>query len=91
MFSIRNSSLSSKVESSKLARALGSCFVLFGTLQLCVPTELGGNKHATSQLETKSPTAAPRVPVLDYLQNISKCIYQIKCIRVIQKDDYLKM
>ena len=43
-FSIRNSSLISKVESRELAGALDSCFVLFGTLYQCSPTEPGGNR-----------------------------------------------
>ena len=43
-FSIRNSSLISKVESLKLAGTLDSCFVLFGTLQQCAPTEPGRNR-----------------------------------------------
>ena len=42
--SIRNSSLISKVESRKLAGAMDSCLVLFGTLQQCAPTEPGGNR-----------------------------------------------
>ena len=43
-FPIRNSSLVSKVESQKLAGALDSCFVLFGTLQQCAPTDPGVNR-----------------------------------------------
>ena len=43
-FLIKNSSLFSKVESRKLAGALGSCFVLFKTLQQGVLTELDGNR-----------------------------------------------
>ena len=43
-FSIRYSSLISKVESRKLAGALDSCFVLFGTFQRCAPTEPCGNR-----------------------------------------------
>ena len=39
----------SKVERGKLAGALGSCFVLFATLQQCAPMEPGGNR-------TRDPT-----------------------------------
>ena len=54
-FSIRNSSLISKVESRKLTGALDSCFVLFGTLQQCAPTESGGNR--TRDLTVRKPVS----------------------------------
>ena len=54
-FSIRNSSLISKVESRKLAGALDSCFVLFGTVQQCAPTEPGGNR--TRDLTVRKPVS----------------------------------
>ena len=44
MVAIFDSSLISKVESRKLAGALDSCFVLFGTLRQCAPTQPGGNR-----------------------------------------------
>ena len=55
IFSIRNSSLISKVESRKLAGALDSCFVLFGTLQQCAPTEPGGKR--TRDLTVRKPVS----------------------------------
>ena len=54
-FSIGNSSFNSKVESRKLAGALDSCFVLFGTLQRCAPTEPGGNR--TRDLTVRKPVS----------------------------------
>ena len=54
-FSIRNSSLISKVESRKLTGALDSCFVLFGTLQQCASTQPGGNR--TRDLTVRKPVS----------------------------------
>ena len=55
LFSIRNLSLISKVESRKLAGTLDSCFVLFGILQQCAPTEPGGNR--TRDLTVRKPVS----------------------------------
>ena len=54
-FSIRNSSLISKVKSRKLAGALDCCFVLFETLQQCAPMEPGVNR--TRDLTVKKPVS----------------------------------
>ena len=54
-FSIKISSLISKVESRKLAGALDSCFVLFGTLQQCTSTEPGGSR--THDLTVRKPVS----------------------------------
>ena len=54
-FSSRNSSQISKFESRKLAGALDSCFVLFGTLHQCAPTEPGGNQ--TRDLTVRKPVS----------------------------------
>ena len=84
---VLNSSLISKVESRKLAGALDSCFVLFGTLQQCAPTEPGGNR--TRDLTVRKPvsnrcaaSARSRLefstsPINDVLREVSSIVLYI--------------
>ena len=86
-----NSSLISKVESRKLAGALDSCFVLFGTLQQCAPTDPGGNR--TRDLTVRKPvsnrcatSARSRLefstsPVNDMLRELSSIVLYVTSIQ----------
>ena len=86
-FSMRNSSLIHKVESQKLAEALDSCFVLFGTLQQCVLTRPGGNRNCNLTVRNqvsnhRATNARSRLefstsPINDILRELSSIVLYV--------------
>ena len=91
IFSIRNPSIISKVESRKLAGALDSCFVLFGTLQQCEPTEPDGNRNldltVRKQVSNRCATSArsqlefSTSPINDILRELSSIVLYVTSIQ----------
>ena len=96
LFSIINWSSIGKVESLKLAGALDSCFILFGTLQQCAPTD--PSRNGTRDLTVRKPvpnhcatSARSRLefstsPINDIARIIFQCLV---CYTDIQRSDWL--